>query len=125
MVMVVIVVVMAMTMTMTMTMTMAVAMTMAMTVTVTMIVSVVIMVRRHIRIVQPEFGDSVSHNTPESTNTTKSIAEVILHVCRNRKEERLGGTGYQRDCRSKDQDGNQARRNGVISCPAREMYKYR
>ena len=121
MVMVVIVVVMAMTMTMTMTVAVAVAVAVA----VTMVVSVVIMVRRHIRIVQPEFGDSVSHNTPESTNTTKSIAEVILHVCRNRKEERLGGTGYQRDCRSKDQDGNQARRNGVISCPAREMYKYR
>ena len=86
MVMVVIVVVMAMTMTMTMTMTMAVAMTMAMTVTVTMIVSVVIMIRRHISIVQPEFWDGVSHNTPESTNTAESIAEVILHVCRHRKE---------------------------------------
>ena len=127
MVVTVIVVVMTMTMAVAVAVAVAMAMTVAMimTVTVTMIVSVVIMVRRHIRIVQPEFGGSVSHNTPECTNTTKSIAEVILHVCRNRKEERLGGTGYQRDCRSKDQDGNQARRNGVISCPAREMYKYR
>ena len=86
MVVTVIVVVMTMTMAVAVAVAMAMTVAMIMTVTVTMIVSVVIMIRRHISIVQPEFWDGVSHNTPESTNTAESIAEVILHVCRHRKE---------------------------------------
>lgn len=90
-VIVVMVVVSTVAMIMTVTMAIAMAVTAAVTVTMTMIVTVtmavamsmtVIMFGNQVRIVQPELGDSVPCDTPQGTNSTKSVPEVILHVGR-------------------------------------------
>lgn len=57
---------------------------MGMTVSVAMVMSMV-MSRRRRSIVEPELGNRVSNHTPQRTDSSEGVPQIVLHICRQRE----------------------------------------